>query len=79
MHLIAQVAQVCIEGGGSAKINEIHDFASCYTFLSYDGYSRRWRFSVKLVCLLIDIDHSKFEPRSVSHRGAVRHAHHRHR
>ena len=33
----------------------------------------------RLVCLWIDIDHSKFQPRSVSHRETVRRAHRRHR
>ena len=30
-----------------------------------------------LVCVLIDVDHSKFEPRNVSHRGAARRRAHR--
>ena len=33
------------------------------------------RFTVLLVCLWIDIDRSKFQPRGVSHREAVRRAH----
>ena len=39
------------------------------------GHLRSWRFTVLLVFLWIDIDHSKFQPRSVSHREAVRRAH----
>ena len=52
--------------------------AGSYTFASH-GHLRSWRFTVLLVCLWIDIDHSKFQPRSVSHREAVRRAHRRHR
>ena len=40
---------------------------------------RSWRFTVLLVCLWIDIDYIKFQPRSVSHCEAVRRAHRRHR
>ena len=43
------------------------------------GHLHSWRFTVLLVCLWIDIDRSKFQPRSVSHREAVRRAHRRHR
>ena len=32
-------------------------------------------FQLQFVCLLIDVNHSKFEPRNVSHRGAARRAH----
>ena len=35
------------------------------------GNLRRWHFCAQLVCLWIDIDHSKFEPHRVSHRGAA--------
>ena len=52
--------------------------ASSYTVLAV-GILRRQRFCSQLVCLWIDFDHSKFEPHSVSHRGAVRRAHRRHR
>ena len=49
------------------------------SYFSSHRDSRRRRFSVQLVCLWIDIDHSKFQPRSVSHRGVVRRARRRHR
>ena len=50
-----------------------------YYLVSSHGDLRRRRFCAQLACLWIDIDHSKFEPHSVSHREAVRRAHRRHR
>ena len=61
------------------QVTDIHDFASSYAFLSH-GYLRIRRFSMQLVCLPMGFDHSKFQPRCVSHhrRGAVRHTRRRH-
>ena len=54
--------------------NDIHDFSKQLYFSSH-GDLCRWCFTVQLVCLWIDIDHSKFQPCSVNHHGAVRRAH----
>ena len=62
---------------GIAKIMIFMTLAGSYTFLAMGICS--WRFTVLLVCLWVDIDHSKFQPRSVSHREAVRRAHRHHR
>ena len=48
---------------------------ACICCLLLPEASHLWCF----ICLWIDIDYSKFQPRSVSHRKAVRRAHHRHR
>ena len=47
---------------------------ACICCLLLPEASHLWCF----ICLWIDIDYSKFQPRSVSHRKAVRRAHHRH-
>ena len=53
------------------QINDIHDFSKySYTFLVIEDLCRLC-FTVQLVCLWIDIDNSKFQPCSVSHRGTV--------
>ena len=53
-----------------ADPNNIHDFASSYAFLSH-GDLRIRRFSMQLVCLPMGFDHSKFQPRCVSHYPAA--------
>ena len=53
-------------------------FLSSYGFLAM-GFAQIMFEKVQSVCLSIDIDHSKFQPRTVSHRGAMGRAHCRHR
>ena len=52
--------------GGGIPVNDIHDFSKLL-YCSSHGNLRRWHFCAQLVCLWIDIDHSKFEPHRVSH------------